>query len=101
MLHHLSLNNSSNFTDMNNGVAPPENVAYGSWYMDSGATHHFTPNLKMMDIVAPFTGSDQVIAMNGKMLPISHVGHASLPSLSNPILLKTHIPHTFNFKQSH
>ncbi|RVW36198.1 Retrovirus-related Pol polyprotein from transposon RE2 [Vitis vinifera] len=32
-----------------------------NWYMDLGATHHFTPDINMLDNVAPFSGSDWVI----------------------------------------
>ncbi|RVW92528.1 Retrovirus-related Pol polyprotein from transposon RE1 [Vitis vinifera] len=64
-----------------------------NWYMDSGATHHFTLDINMLDTVAPFSGSDWVIIGIGKQLCISHLGTAKLPSLYSPLVL--HQPYAF------
>ncbi|KAL6324581.1 hypothetical protein AAG906_013393 [Vitis piasezkii] len=55
--------------------------------MDSGATHHFTLDINMLDTVTPFSGSDQVTIVNGKQLYISHPGTAKLPFSYSPLVL--------------
>ncbi|KAL6323567.1 hypothetical protein AAG906_039152 [Vitis piasezkii] len=54
-------------------------VPDSNWYMDLSATHHFTPNINMLDTMTSFSGSDQVTVGNGKQLHISHLT-AKLPS---------------------
>ena len=58
-----------------------------NWYMDSGATHYFTLDINMLDIVTPFSGLDQVTVRNGKQLCISHLGTTKLPSSYSPLVL--------------
>lgn len=38
------------------------------WFLDSGATHHFTPDLSSLDNPLPFLGDDQVMVGNGSLL---------------------------------
>ena len=45
-----------------------------SWVLDIGATHHFTPSLDGMSMVAPYRGKSQVMVSSGKTVPILHVG---------------------------
>ena len=63
--------------------------------MDSGATHHFTPDITMIQYPSAYQGNEQVIVGNGKKLSISHVGHAYLPSKHKSLLLKNvlHTPY--------
>ena len=70
-----------------------------NWYMDSGATHHFTLDINMLDTVAPFSGSDWVIIGIGKQLCISHLGTAKLPSLYSPLVLHQ-VYHTPKFSNN-
>lgn len=73
--------------------ASSNNVTDSSWYMDSKATHYFTPDLAMMHSARPFTSSDQVTVGDGKKLSISHIGHTSVSI--QPIPLSLHnIYHT-------
>ena len=58
-----------------------------NWYMDSGATHHFSLNINILDTMTPFSGSNQVVVGNGKKLYISHPGTAKLPSSYSPLVL--------------
>lgn len=63
-------------------------VADDNWYMDLGATYHFTPDLDIMDLAKPFTGVDQVgIVGNGKKISISYIRHASIPAYPRPLSL--------------
>ncbi|RVW86795.1 Retrovirus-related Pol polyprotein from transposon RE1 [Vitis vinifera] len=55
--------------------------------MDSGATHHFTLDINVLDTMTPFSGSEQVTIGNGKQLCISHLGTAKLPSSYSPPVL--------------
>ena len=70
-----------------------------NWYMDSGATHHFTPDINMLDNVAPLSGSDWVIIGIGKQLCISHLGTTKLPSSYSPLVLHQ-VYHTPKFSNN-
>ncbi|KAL6314335.1 hypothetical protein AAG906_021044 [Vitis piasezkii] len=70
-----------------------------NWYMDSGATHHFTLNINILDTVTPFSGSDQVIVGNGKKLYISHLRTTKLPSSYSPLVLHQ-VYHTQKFSNN-
>ena len=61
-------------------IASADTVRSSSWYMDSGATHHFTLDITMIQYPSTYQGNEQVIVRNGKKLSNSHVGHAYLPS---------------------
>ena len=56
-------------------------------YMDLSVTHHFTPDINMLDTMTPFSGSDQVIVGNGKQLCMSYLGTAKLASSYSPFVL--------------
>ncbi|RVW19923.1 Retrovirus-related Pol polyprotein from transposon RE2 [Vitis vinifera] len=45
-------------------VATPSTIGDESWYMDTGATHHLTPNLNKLNSHTPFVGSDKVMVGN-------------------------------------
>ena len=70
-----------------------------NWYMDSGATHHFTLDINVLDTVTPFSGSEQVTVGNGKQLCISHLGTAKLPSSYSPPVLHQ-VYHTPKFSNN-
>lgn len=65
--------------------------------MDSGATHHLTPDLNNLQHSTPYFGTKQVVIGNGKSLPILNIGSKSLcsPSTSSSVKLKSilHAPH--------
>ena len=58
-----------------------------SWFMDSRVTHHFTPDISMIQNLAPFIGNEQVMVGNGKKIPISHYGNSLLFFSSSPLKL--------------
>ena len=78
---------------MTHPAATHKNVPHTNWYMDLGATHHFTPDINILDTVTPFSGSDQVTIVNGKQLYISHPGTAKLP-FSYSLLVLHQVYHT-------
>lgn len=55
-----------------------------SWYFDTGATDHVTPDISKLTIANDYTGDDKLQVGNGKHLSISHVGSSLLPNLSLP-----------------
>ena len=57
--------------------------------MDSEATHHFTPDARILESTTPYFGKDQVTIGNGKKLSISHIGHTKLATTSTPLFLKS------------
>ncbi|KAG6497849.1 hypothetical protein ZIOFF_045755 [Zingiber officinale] len=61
--------------------------------MDSRATHHFTPDINMLDSATPFTSVECVTVGDGKNIVISHIGNSTLPAYSNSIKL-SNIFHT-------
>ena len=75
-------------------VATPSTVGDESWYMDTGATHHLTPNLNKLNSHTPFAGSDKVMVGNGNRLNISNIGHSTISSASRSLNLKNilHVP---------
>jgi Reverse transcriptase (RNA-dependent DNA polymerase)/GAG-pre-integrase domain len=64
------------------GTAPPD-----SWYMDSGASVHVTPNLNALTEYSPYSGSDQLQVGDGKGLEISHIGTTYLSTGTVSLLL--------------
>lgn len=66
----------------------PKHYDNQSWYADSGASHHVTPEPHNLTQGAPYSGTDQVHMGNGQGLVISSLGSAkfSSPYNSNTIL---------------
>eukprot|EP00261_Vitis_vinifera_P036785 XP_019078028.1 PREDICTED: dr1-associated corepressor homolog [Vitis vinifera] len=75
-------------------VATPSIVGDESWYMDTEATHHLTPNLNKLNSHTQFVGSDKVMVGNGNRLNISNIGHSTISSASRSLNLKNilHVP---------
>ena len=61
--------------------------------MDSGATHHFTPEFGNLTDTCVFTVDEQAMVGNGKLITISHIGNAMISSPMKPIHLK-YVLHT-------
>lgn len=59
-----------------------------SWYPDSGATHHVTPDLSALSIANDYNGTDGLFVGNGKSLPITHYGNSSLSTIKSPLVLR-------------
>ncbi|KAJ3699566.1 hypothetical protein LUZ61_003271 [Rhynchospora tenuis] len=58
-----------------------------SWFMDSGATTHVTPDLNNLSSSQVYTGTDQVHMGNGKGLTISHTGVAYITTSDTQLVL--------------
>ncbi|KAL4384768.1 hypothetical protein GQ457_15G009960 [Hibiscus cannabinus] len=58
-----------------------------TWFLDSGATAHLTPDLGKFHSSLPYTGSGKIIVANGMAVPISRVGNSSLSTNSRPLFL--------------
>ena len=74
-------------------MATPNNVGDPAWYLDSGTTHHFFPDLSMMEEAMAYPATNQVMVGNGKTLPISHICHSTLSTPHSPLSLRS-ILHT-------
>ena len=84
--------------NQNQPAASPNSLTDNAWFMDFGATHHFTPDIYMMQNPNLYQGTDRVMVGNGKKLPISHIGNSTLHTPFSTLLLKNilHTPALFN-----
>ncbi|KAL4383257.1 hypothetical protein GQ457_15G019520 [Hibiscus cannabinus] len=66
----------------------------GSWFIDSGATHHVSPDPAAIGHGVDYSGPGKLIVGNGVKIPISHVGQSMLLSASCPLQLTQvlHVP---------
>nr|GEW83797.1 putative zinc finger, CCHC-type [Tanacetum cinerariifolium] len=55
------------------------------WMFDSEASHHVTSDRSSLHTLSEFGGLDEIVLGNGKCLPISHIGHTSLPTHSRSL----------------
>lgn len=49
-----------------------------SWYLDSGATNHITPDVANLLTVSPYTGTRQVSMGNGDSVLIVNIGTSNM-----------------------
>jgi hypothetical protein len=54
-----------------------------TWYTDSGASTHITPDLANLSIHNDYDGKDQVTVGNGAGLKISHIGSSQVHNNSS------------------
>ncbi|XP_019176902.1 PREDICTED: uncharacterized protein LOC109172209 [Ipomoea nil] len=68
--------------------------ALETWFPDTGATAHATPDSGMIDQAEEYTRGDVLRVGNGTGLGISSVGHAFIPSVSKNLKLSNilHVP---------
>ncbi|KAL4368308.1 hypothetical protein GQ457_05G024980 [Hibiscus cannabinus] len=69
-------------------------TASGSWFIDSRATHHVSPDPAAIGHGVDYSGPGKLIVGNGVKIPISHVGQSMLLSASRPLQLTQvlHVP---------
>ncbi|XP_010248464.1 PREDICTED: uncharacterized protein LOC104591372 [Nelumbo nucifera] len=83
---------------------PPDTVAYHTsvgnevdpmWYLDSGVTHHLTPDVDNLQNRSEYMGLDQVAIGNGSGLQILHSRSSSLTHNNHTFALNSiyHVPH--------
>ena len=75
-----NMSSAANLAKMQACLASSETVADDSWYPDSGATHHLTPDGSNLASSSSYTGSEQIHMGNGTGLHIEHIGNSSLVS---------------------
>ncbi|KAL4339315.1 hypothetical protein GQ457_08G013570 [Hibiscus cannabinus] len=65
-----------------------------SWFPDSSATAHLTPDAGMLRNSVPYVGAGKISVANGESIPISRVGNIMLPSNSRSLVLSNllHVP---------
>ncbi|XP_060964178.1 uncharacterized protein LOC133033461 [Cannabis sativa] len=66
---------AANFVKMQAYVATSKIVADDSWYPDTGATHHLTPDASNLASTSTYTGPEQVFMGNGTDLNIDNIGY--------------------------
>jgi hypothetical protein len=64
------------------------------WYTDTGTTDHITFELDKLTTREKYHGSNQVHEANGLGMPISHIGHSTIHSHDQDLILKDilHVP---------
>lgn len=55
------------------------NLRDNSWYLDSGASNHLTPDLNNLTLKETYTCTDQIMVENGCQLPIHYIGSSFIP----------------------
>ncbi|KAF5442908.1 hypothetical protein F2P56_035516 [Juglans regia] len=74
---------------------PHSTTMNSSWFPDTAATHHFTPDYNNLNLDSvSYQGSDQVSIGDGSSLPIQNIGTAQLHSSTGNFLLTQllHVP---------
>ena len=71
-----------------NYVAADNSDGDGSWYPDSGATHHVTNDLANLTVNAPYSSTDTLAVVNGAGLPITHLGSSTIPTSNGNLYLR-------------
>ncbi|KAL5845744.1 hypothetical protein ACOSQ3_009268 [Xanthoceras sorbifolium] len=91
--------NSAGFSTGNKGpmqamIATPNTVADSSWYPDSGATNHCTPDVNNLQTKADYHGNERIYMGNGNALTIASIGDNSFDSNNHIFRLRNilHIP---------
>lgn len=77
----------ANHFNYHNGAQTPCS-SISSWYLDSGANHHVTPDLSALSIANEYSGTDGLLVGNCKSLPITHYGNSSLSTTKSPLVLR-------------
>lgn len=58
------------------------------WFPDTGGSAHITENPGKLPNLRPYVGNDGIMAGNGEILPITHVGETKINTTSSSIPLK-------------
>lgn len=83
------------YGSMNNNlayVASTLELPDPSWYLDTGANNHVTPDLSALSLLNPYNGPLRVSVRNGQNLPILHIGQGIIPT-SNHYFSLTNLHH--------
>ncbi|KAL5802139.1 hypothetical protein ACOSQ4_030444 [Xanthoceras sorbifolium] len=76
-------------------LAAPNTLADSSWFPDSGATNHCTPDVSNLQTKTNYHGSERIYMGNGNALTISSIGHYYFDHNNHIFHLRNilHIPH--------
>ncbi|KAL5793299.1 hypothetical protein ACOSP7_001893 [Xanthoceras sorbifolium] len=69
-------------------IATPNTVADFSWYLNSGATNHYTPDVNNLQTKSDYHGNEMIYMGNGNALTISSIGDNSfdIPHITKILL---------------
>lgn len=76
-------------------IATPQTLQDDSWYADSGASNHLTPEADKINNKTDYMGKEHMIIGDGSSLKIAHIGTGFLDTTySSPLLLNDllHVP---------
>lgn len=75
-------------------MQPGASLASQTWFPDTGAMHHATPDLASLGRREDYVGGSQLVVGNGQGLPITHTGSSLLSTPSKPLYLNEilHVP---------
>ena len=74
---------------------PTQSASEGEcWIVNSGASHHMSPNIHFLDSVVPYNGDKKIIVGNGTGLDVQNIGTMTIPSPPNTLYLRNvlHVP---------
>ncbi|KAL5803798.1 hypothetical protein ACOSQ3_030598 [Xanthoceras sorbifolium] len=76
-------------------LAAPNTLADSSWFPDSGATNHCTPDVSNLQTKTNYHGSERIYMGNGNAITISSIGHNYFDHNNHIFHLRNilHIPH--------
>ena len=68
--------------------------AADTWVLDTGASHHMTPNLGNLNQHVQYNGVEKITIGNGEGLTVNHIGSATLSTPHHLLFLKNvlHVP---------
>lgn len=69
-------------------IYSPQTYPTDTWLLDTGATHHTTPDVSTLQDITPYQGTLSVLLGNGTKVPIAHTG--------TKILHNLHLSHTLH-----
>ena len=81
---------SSNFHNPKALIATPTTISDPTWYLDSGASHHFTPNSANLLTSSDYLSSDQVFIHNSTSIKIQQIGNSLLKSIDSNSVFNLH-----------
>ncbi|CAL9028341.1 unnamed protein product, partial [Prunus brigantina] len=97
--NHLAANCRYRYDRPNDASAhiasfPTSNSDFSTWFPDTSATHHVTPDIANLSIANSYIGPDQLKVGNGNGLSITHVGSSSFSSSTGSFHLSNilHVP---------
>ncbi|KAK1436332.1 hypothetical protein QVD17_02111 [Tagetes erecta] len=87
-------NASANYANARPNHSDQRSTSGSTWYPDTGANSHVTPDLSNLDYSEPYYGNDSLHIGDGKGLPIFHIGSTKFYSPNKTLSISNtlHVP---------